>query len=182
MRLTIILVICFFTINHAKAQIVRFANQTEIGLLTGSYQYPSFSARSFNGIRFKNIPLEAGIAVGVDAYSQITITPVSFSCRWNPLENKSVSPYLGFDMGYGFDWLQHKSDGLNYSGGALISPSAGIRMKTNRSAKFILNLSYKKQDASVSKNSQFFDNSGFKSFETSEYIFKRLYLSLGLSF
>ncbi|HEY0057295.1 MAG TPA: hypothetical protein VGB63_18240 [Pedobacter sp.] len=184
MRWIAILIINLFIINNAEAQTGRFVNQTEVGLLTGTNQYPNFSARSFNGIRFKGAPIEAGIAVGVDTYSQFTITPVSVSCRWNPLETKSVSPYLSLDMGYGFDWLHHKSEGRSYFGGYLLSPSAGIRVKTTRSNKFVLNLSYKRQEASIltDSNLQFINTPNFKAYDTSEYIFRRLYMSVGLSF
>jgi hypothetical protein len=184
MRWIAILVINLFFINYVEAQIGRFVNQTEIGLLTGNNQYPNFSARSFNGIRFKGAPFETGIAIGVDTYSQFTITPVSVSCRWNPLETRSVSPYLGFDMGYGFDWLQHKSEGRRYSGGYLLSPSAGIRVKTTRSTKVVMNLSYKRQEASIltDSNLPFLNTPNFKAYETSEYIFRRIYMSVGLNF
>ena len=184
MRLITIFLISFLSINQVKAQIGRFANQTEIGLLAGENVPPIFSARSFNGIRFKNVPLETGIALGVDAYSQITIVPVSLSCRWNPLEKESVSPYLSLDMGYGFDWLQRRREGRSYSGGYLLSPAAGLRFKTAGNSKFILNLSYKRQEASISTvpDMEPFNTIGFRSYQTSDYIFKRLYISVGLSF
>jgi hypothetical protein len=183
MRWIVIFVVSFFTINRVEAQIGRFVNQTEIGFLTGKIEYPYFSIRSFNGIRFKNVPVETGVAVGVDSYSPIIITPVTLSLIWNPLQTKSVSPYLGFDMGYGFDWLQPKSEGKSYSGGYLLSPSAGIRIKTNSNYKFILNLSYKHQEASISTGSDLPPfNVNYWSYRTDHYTFKRLFISLGLSF
>ena len=61
----------------------------------------------------------------------------------------NVSPFLGLDVGYGFDWLERETDTDWYGGGLLFNPSVGIRIQSKGTDRFILSLGYKRQHYSA---------------------------------
>lgn len=185
MKLLLIAWCCFLTISSLRAQNISYSGQLEAGILNGESGYPVFSVQTFHGIRFKQQQLETGLVAGVDAYSQMVLLPVMLSAKWNPYSSRPVSPVLSWGGGYGFDWLQRRTRGIDYEGGYLINPSLGIRVKTRKASKVSFSIGYKKQLATIHRSE--FSIPAVDSFaptsETVEkYKFHRISVMFGLNF
>ena len=89
--------------------------------------------------------------------------------------NKGVSPYYAFQAGYGIstDIFNEFSNNITFKGGAMLSPSIGIRFASFQKAKFILEAGYKFQyDTRINSRSNL----------TDKLVFKRLALKFGVLF
>ena len=170
-----------------KAQRLPYVNHTEVGILAATGRDPSFTGQTFNGVKINKWKLEAGITAGVDIYQEMTLLPISAGFKWNPWNNLAASPYISFNAGYGFDWLQRQSDDTKYDGGYVLHPSLGVRIKTRSSTQVYLGLGFRQQRAVIRQNNQtpglFYDYfAGIPDMQAKEeYRFRRLSLSFGLS-
>ena len=184
MRILFIILSFVIFSNHAQAQKLPFTNHTELGLLAGN-GITSFSIQTFNGIKIQRWRLEGGISTGLDVYSPIIILPLSGSLTWNPLNSRAVSPFISMNAGYGFGWLQASNDNAKTTGGYMINPSIGLRIKTKNTAKLHLGIGFREQKAVTRQASGFYVNDfvgGGPDIETQdEYRFRRISLALGLS-
>jgi hypothetical protein len=171
-------IILFLFCTAVKAQNRPFINQTEIGILAGDVEDPSFSAQTFYGVRLAKSNFEAGLTAGIDDYEQLSMLPVGMRFNWNPFITHLISPYLSLNAGYGCDWLQPATETQWYKGGFMINPSMGLRIKTTTVPFLSLNIGYKTQHATVygsDRLKQFF-------ITKDKYTFNRLSLGVGVSF
>lgn len=182
-----IIVVLLLTSALLQAQNLPFINHTEAGILAATGRAPSFTAQTFNGLKINKLKLEAGITAGVDIYQEMTLLPVSAGVKWNPLNNLPVSPYISFNAGYSFNWLQRQSDNTEYDGGYILHPSMGVRIKTKNANGIFIGLGYRQQRAVIRQNAQpmglFYDSFGPmpNMLSKEEYKFRRISLTLGLS-
>lgn len=185
MRILYIILIFVFFGDHAQAQKLPFTNHTELGLLAGNGIKPSFSIQTFNGVKIQKWQLEAGISTGLDIYSPVIVLPLSGSLAWNPLNSRTVSPIIGLNAGYGFGWLESGNENAETTGGYMINPSIGLRIKTKDTAKLNIGIGFREQRAVTQHTSNFYLNDftgGRPGIETKdEYRFRRISLTLGLS-
>ena len=106
----------------------------------------NFTIQTYNGFKvYKN--LSVGATVGVDWFSQYQIVPVSLGVRVSSGDSKvkRVKTFAGIDAGYGFMWLNEKSnDNQEINGGLALSPMVGLLIPTGGNANFILSIGYKR--------------------------------------
>jgi len=179
MRILAFILIVF--ISKAKAQNYPYSFQADAGLLIGNSVLPSFTTQIFNGVRIDKWKIEAGIVSGVDIYKQITVLPLAAGLKWMPFRSRSLSPFIGLSAGYGFDWLQRRSESYSYRGGAMFNPSIGVKIKTKWKASMNLGLGFKQQNASVYQTYYGMGGKPISAIEE-EYTFSRLSINYGLSF
>ena len=55
------------------------------------------------------------------------------------------------DVGYGFNWLQADGTGYDTQGGMMLNPGVGLKFGFKSGSAMLLSLSYKRQDAQVTK-------------------------------
>lgn len=172
--------------TQGQAQKLPFTNHTELGLLAGDGTKPSFSFQTFNGIKIQKWQLEVGINTGLDVYSPVIILPLSASLAWNPFSSRVISPIVSVNAGYGFGWLKSGNENAETTGGFLINPSIGLRIKTKDAAKLNIGLGFRQQKAVTRQTFDFYLDDfagGPPDLETQdEYQFRRVSLTLGLSF
>ena len=106
----------------------------------------NFTIQTYNGVKvYKN--LSVGATVGVDWFSKYQIVPISLGVRVS-LGNskvKKVKTFAGIDAGYGFMWLNEKSnENQEIDGGLALSPMIGLLIPTGGNANFILSIGYKR--------------------------------------
>lgn len=131
---------------NAAAQEHSFTNQTEAGILAGSAgTSPVFTFQTFNGIRMEQWNAEAGITVGADLYNQVKILPIALGIRYRFLTARKISPYLSFDGGYGFDWLERETETDYSGGGIMLNPAVGIKIRSLKATAFHCNIGFKSQ-------------------------------------
>ena len=183
----IIIVLLLLAPFFTKAQNFPYVNHSEVGILSATGRAPSFTGQTFHGVKIQKWKLEAGISAGVDIYQEMTLLPMSVGFKWNPLNKLPVSPYISFNAGYGFDWLQRQSNDTKYDGGYVLHPSLGIRIKTKSSTNVYLGLGFRQQRAVIRQNIQSI-GLFYSSFAPmpdmqakEEYKFRRISLSLGMS-
>lgn len=106
----------------------------------------NFTIQTYNGVKvYKNLSL--GITTGVDWFSQYQIVPVSLGLRVSSGDSKvrKVKTFAGIDAGYGFMWLNEKSnERQEIDGGLALSPMVGLLIPTGGNANFILSIGYKR--------------------------------------
>ncbi len=164
-----LLLVCMLTYAQEATKQISFknfvkdnhVNYTDFGGLFGkSYQIyynnstygntiPSrvnFTIQTYNGVKiYKNLSL--GITTGIDWFSQYQIVPISLGLRVSSGDSKvkKVKTFAGFDAGYGFMWLNDKSnERQEINGGLAISPMVGLLIPTGGNANFILSIGYKR--------------------------------------
>ncbi len=138
-----------------------YVNYTDFGGLFGkSYQIfyngsnygntvparVNFTIQTYNGVKvYRN--LSVGATVGVDWFSQYQIVPISLGLRLSSGDSKvkKVKTFAGIDAGYGFMWLNEKSnERQEIDGGLALSPMVGLLIPTGGNANFILSIGYKR--------------------------------------
>lgn len=167
-----------------KAQKLPYVNQTDIGFLLGNNNILSFSGQSFNGVVIDKWKIHLGLIVGVDVYEPLTVIPLAPSIKFLPFDSKKTNTYLSLTAGYAFSGLNRFIDDRNEKGGILFNPSFGIRLKSQRKAAFNINAGYKIQKSRIEtfSNSLISPDPRFKDIEIDEYTFRRISLTLGISF
>lgn len=172
--------------SSIKAQKSIYTNQTEIGILAGVQTLPSFTFQTFNGVKFSNSPFQVGVTAGLDVYSQIKIIPLAVGMRLDIFKSNSVNLYSGIDFGYGFTWLERKTETEEFDGGYMLNPCLGLRFKTNGSSLITLSLGFKRQLASFNQaqkpNPFNFDIfPGYALIQQDDYKFNRISLKMGIA-
>lgn len=138
-----------------------YVNYTDFGGLFGkSYQIfykgsnygnivparVNFTIQTYSGVKvYRN--LSVGATVGIDWFSHYQIVPVSLGVRLSSGDSKvkKVKTFAGIDAGYGFMWLNDKSnERQEINGGLAISPMVGLLIPTGGNANFILSIGYKR--------------------------------------
>jgi len=183
----IIIAVLLLISPFLQAQNLPFVNHTEAGILAATGRNPSFTAQTFNGVKIDKWKLEAGITAGVDIYQDMTILPISAGLKWNPLNHRAVSPYISFNAGYGFNWLQRQNDDTKYDGGYILHPSLGMRIKTKNATRIFMGFGYRQQRAVIRQDIQsiglFYDSFAPMPYlqAKEEYKFRRISLSFGVT-
>lgn len=172
------IIMLFAFVSATEAQHLKYTNQTELGILLGQEgTRPIFNLKSFNGIKVNAIGFEAGISAGLDTYKEATIMPVSLGLRYVFLKEENMSAYLGFDAGYGLDWLENETEENQLKGGIMINPAAGIRLNAGGSASIHFSLGFKSQTFSTYRN-----ETTYLYIQKDEYKYNRMVLNVGLTF
>lgn len=162
-----------------------YLNYLEIGILAGNNnnnsdffdtheQYASFQLRYFQGYRI--LPLfAAGITTGVDFYLKEVLLPVALSLRGD-LTRSKVTPVYVIESGYGFGWLNRKTNNLTFEGGWLFNAALGLKIHTLSSTSFVMSMGFQSQHSRI-KNIFSPDNQ-----REIVQTYKRLTLRFGMSF
>lgn len=171
-----------------------FVNYTEFGGLFGRVSYRvntgvisesvdnklSLTAQTFNGVQLGK-QLAVGGIVGIDWYRSALLMPVGAGIRFDFVRHprKNVRLYGMADAGYALAWLHKGSTGYETKGGWMLNPGLGLRIgrPMSSASAFVLSISYKRQEATVSKPIAGNDIS-----RTEARVYNRLALRLGVAF
>lgn len=173
-----------------KAGNVRFINHTEFGGLFGRVKYEipyngnarqvenrtSLTIQTFNGVQIHE-KLSAGVTLGMDWYKTALLNPIAGGVRYDFLGRKNVRLFGTVDAGYAFTWFHDDSDGLDTKGGFMVNPGVGIKVGRPGVAAFTIALSYKRQEAHITKVPLWEQKERFE-----DRVYNRLALRLGISF
>lgn len=168
----IVLILWVITALSALAQIEiprrPFVNYTEFGGLFGRVNYRvntgvitesvdnrlSMTAQTFNGVQLTK-QLAVGGIVGIDWYRSALLMPVGAGVRFDFVRHprKNVRVFGLADAGYALAWLHKGSTGYQTKGGWMLNPGLGLRIGRpgSSASAFVLSMSYKRQEAAVSK-------------------------------
>ena len=141
----------------------------------------NFTIQTFNGVKvYKN--LSVGATVGVDWFSQYQIVPVSLGIRVTSGDSKAkkVRTFAGVDAGYGFMWLNDKTnENQEVNGGLALSPMVGLLIPTGGNANFTLSVGYKRNmyNAKIVTGS-----SEYPYINETNYNLNRMAIRLGVNF
>jgi hypothetical protein len=143
-----------------------YVNMTEIGGLFGRVVYDipwsvptiqevenrlSLTLQTFNGVQLKP-RLAVGLTTGIDWYNTALLMPVAAGVRYDLVRSKkNVTVFGTLDAGYGFNWLQADGTGYDTQGGMMLNPGVGLKFGFKSGSAMLLSLSYKRQDAQVTK-------------------------------
>ncbi|MBC3783629.1 hypothetical protein [Spirosoma utsteinense] len=171
-----------------------FVNYTEFGGLFGRVSYQantgvisesvdnklSLTAQTFNGVQLTR-QLAVGGVVGIDWYRAALLMPVGAGIRFDFVRHprKNVRLFGMADAGYSLAWLHRGSTGYETKGGWMMNPGLGLRVgrPLSSGSAFIMTVSYKRQEATVSKPIAGNDISRHES-----RVYNRLALRFGLTF
>lgn len=137
------------------AQSIRWAHQTEMGLLVGGdpefnnrnvFNHMGFSIQSFNGIGLGEVA-QLGVTVAVDGYPEVTLLPISLGARLALGGTDNSFAYLSLEVGHGFSWLEENSVDRWHKGGLMFHPALGLAFKKQGKDRFTISLGYKLQKA-----------------------------------
>jgi len=182
-----------FAVTAANAQTgkgLRFVNHTEFGGLFGRVKYgnpytgnqeqvdskTSLTIQTFNGLQL-NRRLSAGVTLGMDWYKAALLNPIAGGVRYDLAGRKNVQLFGTLDAGYAFAWFHDDSEGFDTKGGLMVNPGLGIKVGKPGSAAFTLALTYKRQEAHVTKAPLWDQKERFE-----DRVYNRLVLRLGISF
>lgn len=167
----------------------RYVNYTELGGLFGRVKYLPYAGatqvvenrlnltlQTFNGMQL-NPRLAAGLTTGIDWYTAALVTPIAAGARYDLTGKRNVRLFATADAGYGLVWFHEDNEGFRTRGGMMLNPGLGFRLGRPEGAAFTITLSYKRQEASVSKP-PLWDQTERR--ETREY--NRMCLRLGITF
>ena len=169
---------------------VRFVNHTEFGGLFGrvKYQNPyagnadqvdgraSLTVQTFNGVQIGR-KLSAGVTLGMDWYKTALLNPIAGGVRYDLLGRKNVQLFGTVDAGYAFAWFHDDPDGADTKGGLMVNPGVGMKVGKPGVAAFTIALTYKRQEAHVTKVPLWDQKERFE-----DRVYNRLALRLGISF
>ncbi|MCF0071685.1 hypothetical protein LZD49_14495 [Dyadobacter sp. CY261] len=186
----LMLILAAVNVNAQTVRRVKFVNHTEFGGLFGrvKYQNPyvgneeivdsktNLTVQTFNGIQL-NRSLSAGLTLGMDWYKAALVNPIAGGVRYDLCGRKNVQLYGTLDAGYAFTWFHDDSDGFNTKGGLMVNPGLGIKVGKPGAAAFTLSLTYKRQEAHVTKVPLWDQKERFE-----DRVYNRLALRLGISF
>lgn len=143
-----------------------YVNMTEVGGLFGRVVYDipwsvpaiqevenrlSLTLQTFNGVQIKP-RLAVGVTTGIDWYNTALLMPVAAGARYDLVRSKkNVTVFGTLDAGYGFNWLQADGTGYDTQGGMMLNPGVGLKFGFKSGSAMLLSLSYKRQDAQVTK-------------------------------
>lgn len=141
----------------------------------------NFTIQTFNGVRvYKN--LSVGATVGVDWFSQYQIVPISLGIRVSSGDSKAkkVKTFAGIDAGYGFMWLNEKTnERQEIDGGLALSPVVGLLIPTGGNANFILSIGYKRNLYHAKINT---GSPEYPYINETDYNLNRMAIRLGVNF
>lgn len=169
---------------------VRFVNHTEFGGLFGRVKYEnpyagnadqvdsktSLTIQTFNGIQVHR-KLSAGVTLGMDWYKAALLNPVAGGIRYDILGRKNVQLFGTVDAGYAFAWFHDDPEGAETKGGLMVNPGLGMKVGKPGVAAFTITLTYKRQEAHVTKVPLWDQKERFE-----DRVYNRLALRLGISF
>jgi hypothetical protein len=166
-----------------------YINHTELGGLFGRVKYRpyqgsdevvenrlSLTLQTFNGLQL-NPRLAAGLTTGLDWYTAALITPIAAGVRYDLTGKRNARLFATADAGYGLAWFHDDSEGYQTRGGMMLNPGLGLRLGRPEGAAFTITLSYKRQEASVTKP-PLWDQT--ERYETRVY--NRMCLRMGIAF
>lgn len=173
-----------------KAKSVRFVNHTEFGGLFGRVKYPnpyagnadqvdsktSLTIQTFNGVQLGE-KLATGVTLGMDWYKAALLNPIAAGIRYDFLSKKNVKLFGTADAGYAFAWFHDDPEGADTEGGLMLNPGVGMRVGKPGVAAFTITLTYKRQEAHISKVPMWEQRERFE-----DRVYNRLALRLGVSF
>lgn len=176
--------------NAQTGKSPRFVNHTEFGGLFGRVKYDnpytgnqeqvdsktSLTIQTFNGVQL-NRRLSAGVTLGMDWYKAALLNPIAGGVRYDLVGRKNVQLFGTLDAGYAFAWFHDDSEGFDTKGGLMVNPGLGIKVGKPGSAAFTLALTYKRQEAHVTKAPLWDQKERFE-----DRVYNRLALRLGVSF
>lgn len=195
-----VLVLAFFFLGKTNAQERAFIHHLEVGPMLGRVQNwdnsldnrTNLSIQNYLGVKVDKHHA-VGISVGLDTYPGINLVPIAFGWRGFLDHDKKVVPYAGLDIGHAAAFLNRREKNefseLWYEGGLLLSPLAGIRLKTKSGKRdYSISLAYRRQQAYYFEGSKSEGISipglppGFSSLREEAYIFNSLTGKLGVFF
>lgn len=163
-----------------RGQTINYTNETEIGVMWSRANFFSpvaATVQTFHGVQFDGI-LSMGLTAGIDEYFGLRVVPIAVGSRV-VLPRKSVAPYLGVDVGYGFGWLEKKTASEWHDGGMVFHPAIGLRWKTGGKDRYLFNIGYKRQVVTEHTADAGW---GPGSFKTSTYTLNRMTIRFGMIF
>lgn len=141
----------------------------------------NFTIQTFNGFKvYKNVAV--GATVGIDWFSQYQIVPISLGIRVSSGDSKAkkVKTFAGIDAGYGFMWLNEKTNGnQEINGGLALSPMVGLLIPTGGNANFTLSVGYKRN---VYNSKIVTDTPEYPYTNETNYNLNRMAIRLGINF
>lgn len=173
-----------------KARSLRFVNHTEFGGLFGRVKYPnpyagnsdqvdsktSLTIQTFNGVQIHQ-NLSAGVTLGMDWYKTALLNPIAGGVRYDFVADKNVKLFGTVDAGYAFAWFHDDPEGADTKGGLMVNPGVGMKVGKPGVAAFTITLTYKRQEAHISKVPLWDQKERFE-----DRVYNRLALRLGISF
>lgn len=176
--------------NAQTVQRTRFVNHTEFGGLFGRVKYgysdvgnseqvdnkASLTVQTFNGLQLGR-KLSVGVTLGMDWYKAALLNPIAGGVRYDLLGRRNVKLYGTVDAGYAFAWFHDDPDNFDTRGGVMLNPGLGLKVGKPEAAAFTVAISYKRQEAHVTKPPLWNQAERFE-----DRIYNRLALRLGISF
>ncbi|RZS96437.1 hypothetical protein [Cecembia calidifontis] len=196
----LVLLLAFIFLGKANAQERVVIHHLEVGPMLGRVQNWDNSLNNRTNLSIQNylgVKVDkhhaVGISVGLDTYPGIYLVPIAFGWRGFLDHDKKVVPYLGLDIGHAAAFLngREKNEFSEswYEGGLLLSPLAGIRLRTKSGKRdYSLSLAYRRQQAYFFEGRKSEGISipglppGFSSLREEAYIFNSLIAKLGIFF
>ncbi len=172
----------FFTTLTLKAQDMPYVNQTDVGLLIGNKTTGLFSFQSFNGVNIAKLKLHIGVVTGIDFYTPLHMIPLAPGLKFFPFPSKKTNVFMSLNAGYAFSGTKKLADNQSGEGGLLFNPSFGVRFESAKKAAFNLNFGYKSQKGSIVTYTNSFANPRNKDKLVDAYTFRRLSVTMGVSF
>lgn len=175
-------------VQAQTAREAKFVNHTEFGGLFGRVKYQnagneetvdsktSLTVQTFNGVQLGR-RLSAGVTFGMDWYKAALLNPLAGGIRYDLCGRKNVQLFGTLDAGYGFTWFHDDSEGVDTKGGLMLNPGLGMKVGKPGAAAFTLSLSYKRQEAHVTKVPLWDQRERFE-----DRVYNRLALRMGISF
>ena len=136
----------------------------------------SLTIQTFNGILIHQ-KLSAGVTLGMDWYKTALLNPIAGGVRYDFVADKNVKLFGTVDAGYAFTWFHDDSEGADTEGGLMINPGVGMKVGKPGVAAFTITLSYKRQEAHISKVPLWDQKERYE-----DRVYNRLALRLGISF
>lgn len=169
---------------------MKFVNHTEFGGLFGRVKYPNpytgneetvdsktnLTVQMFNGVQL-NRRLAAGVTLGMDWYKTALLNPIAAGLRYDLCGRKNVQLFGTLDAGYAFTWFHDDSEGFDTDGGLMLNPGVGMRVGKPGAAAFTISLTYKRQEAHVTKVPLWNQRERYE-----DRVYNRMALRLGISF
>ncbi len=140
----------YYLIPNTEAKNHTFYHEFMAGQLFGE-ENTSVTVHSVNGYQFARL-LAPGLGIGFDRYGSYRTAPIYLHLKGYVL-NRTTSPFLFTDLGYGFAWYKNTDEEAygvtDVRGGFYWQAGLGCRINYARSA-MLVTVGYKNQTASLS--------------------------------
>jgi hypothetical protein len=171
-----------------------YFNQTELGLLVTNQpgvlgnNPAAASLHTTNGYRF-GPGLAVGLGTGLDAYEGRLLLPLALAVTGDVGgSTRKVVPFYRFSVGHGFDITRRPEPEPNLwrgwfppdqtsgqSGGLLVQPSVGLKVRTGAAGAFTLQMGYRWQAIN-----SYTEQATWRTDQ--RIVLRRLWLALGFAF